>query len=507
MALLPESPGDLLTRDAGGASDVPPVPAIDTFTRANVFGLFLALSLLLSVQPVGSFLFTKPTGRAGRVLFYLWKLNPGACIVDAIFIVAAFSSGVLAAIKHRHKDDINVWTRVRISLTAIFLLRKQCRVLDFSEKQNRGLSEPDSGVAGPDGSASTTPQSLGNMGRQSIDITDRPEEISLPTRSTAGLSTNEQRDALSLPSLESARSVAVRRLVERYNVSLTLFSSLGQQNAFPHTDFILSLFNCLSVILLIIRISSITANSEIMVSAWLMVVHLAIVQVFTLAQSQTHLEGAELQYLEDCAQTLSKMGDRSMLPTIRIILLPISLYSILEPNLAHWVVLLQSLYLNPFLLIFYETAEVYASLSPVWGLLDLSVDVPVYLIGFFIDLPDSASSASNSSLEIEESAARIIMNLVPLVSQSLFYKALNLAQSKDTLLAAIPLSLVCHFYMECYLFLPILVFPTRIVNSRWHSMIPLLYNLAFPVLVLAVGLIQYDDAHTFKPGWLDWLGR
>jgi hypothetical protein len=59
-------------------------------SQANVFGMFLTLSLCLLAQPYGSFLYSRPLSRISTFAFFIWRLNPLACAAESVAILYVF---------------------------------------------------------------------------------------------------------------------------------------------------------------------------------------------------------------------------------------------------------------------------------------------------------------------------------------------------------------------------------------------------------------------------------
>src|SRR5437667_3670577 len=98
----------------------------NTFSRANVFGMFLTLSLCLLVQPFGSLLYTKPKGAFGRVIFFFWRLNPLACVMEVLLLAIALIDGIWMALKEWRAPSgspIGFWKHLQVTATAVQLLR------------------------------------------------------------------------------------------------------------------------------------------------------------------------------------------------------------------------------------------------------------------------------------------------------------------------------------------------------------------------------------------------
>lgn len=101
------------------------------FTAANVFGLFLTLTLCLLSQPVGSLLYC--AGRPGpfrSLVLALWRLNPLACVSEALIISIAIGQTTWATLQNRQASFREWRTRLRRTAAALLLLRAQAWTKD-----------------------------------------------------------------------------------------------------------------------------------------------------------------------------------------------------------------------------------------------------------------------------------------------------------------------------------------------------------------------------------------
>ncbi|KAI8630808.1 hypothetical protein F5Y19DRAFT_483451 [Xylariaceae sp. FL1651] len=498
----------------------------NTFTRANVFGLFLTLSICLLIQPIGSFLFARPSGSVGRVLFFFWRLNPIACIVEAVFLLATFCDGVLEAIKGRQQPEyacLGFWTRVRISLAAVSLLREQCRVLEstsascydewrrgpFTMSSLRMGSHDATGAAKPtsitnghdpvlsdslDRQDDGTSHPSGSPVRNSVNITDRVADILELSRSPVKIPSEAQTRTPSSP-LDSARSEAIRHLVPQYNVSTTLFSATLRRNGYRHTELVIKVLNILSLILLITKISFVTAPSTATIPAWFMLVHLTVSQVLSLGQAQGQLQGVELQYLEYRAVKLSRMENRDLLPILSFALLPLSHYSIYSPDVASKTFRVLYVALFPPLL-FLDGSKVNSLYKHLRSVLATAM---IFVSSLFRRRQKIRFGTGTLSPRQQLFWPWWTMGWFSLISNCLFDWAPRFAQAYDSWLAKIPVIFAYDFLLECYAFLPMLSFPARWGPSKWYEGIPLFWNIAVPLSFLIYGIRQYDDSQTYKP--------
>ncbi|KAK1827007.1 hypothetical protein QBC39DRAFT_363009 [Podospora conica] len=116
--------------------DTPPPEASPSthseFTSANVFGVFFTLILCLLSQPVGSLLYC--AGRPGRfrsLVLALWRLNPLACLCEALIIFITIGRTTWNTFQNRQSTNLSGWkTRLRRTAAALLLLRAQAWTKD-----------------------------------------------------------------------------------------------------------------------------------------------------------------------------------------------------------------------------------------------------------------------------------------------------------------------------------------------------------------------------------------
>ncbi|KAI1405923.1 hypothetical protein F4819DRAFT_442295 [Hypoxylon fuscum] len=100
------------------------------FSRANVVGLFITLSISLLLQPNGSLLWARPAKVPGRILFFLWRLNPFACFTEAVLIIIILIDGVITTLKVPPRSWTGFWRQLQTIATATALLRSKDHIPD-----------------------------------------------------------------------------------------------------------------------------------------------------------------------------------------------------------------------------------------------------------------------------------------------------------------------------------------------------------------------------------------
>ena len=142
---------NLSAGEAGEAAQLSMESNNNVFTRANVFGMFLTLTICILVQPVGSLIFGQPQNVIGRVAFFFWRLHPLACVSEALLIASVVIAEVgiylNAYINGRYMEDYtDIWQYLRVTLIALQSLREQEHILG-----NRCVSTGGQGESEPSG--------------------------------------------------------------------------------------------------------------------------------------------------------------------------------------------------------------------------------------------------------------------------------------------------------------------------------------------------------------------
>ncbi|KPM37936.1 hypothetical protein AK830_g8615 [Neonectria ditissima] len=117
------------------------------FSKANVFSLFAALSFCLLTQPVGSLLYIKPRGVIGRIAFFFWRLNPAACLIEAILVFIVLLGAIYDAVEaffSQRPSPVSFAERFRITASALLLLRRHS---DLPERWLLLIEDKESGSA------------------------------------------------------------------------------------------------------------------------------------------------------------------------------------------------------------------------------------------------------------------------------------------------------------------------------------------------------------------------
>lgn len=94
--------GQLPANGSTPAADASPVSHGSTVSRAEVFGIFLTLSLCLLSQPTGSLVY-----RPHSIL--PWRLNPLASLAEAVLILTCFTTVIVASILGS-PSTASIWT-------------------------------------------------------------------------------------------------------------------------------------------------------------------------------------------------------------------------------------------------------------------------------------------------------------------------------------------------------------------------------------------------------------
>jgi hypothetical protein len=175
-----------------GSQTVLPPANNNTFSLANVFGVFLTLSFCLLTQPFGSLLYAKPAGVFGRIVFFFWRLNPLACLAEAVLILYGLLDAIWTAIRNLHgapTTRVGFGESMHIAATAILLLRGHGRLpehwraitVEDTEQSSgpgptTGIDEQDQGEPPPAYKPHPQPSSAEGSRADEVSISSRRED-------------------------------------------------------------------------------------------------------------------------------------------------------------------------------------------------------------------------------------------------------------------------------------------------------------------------------------------
>ncbi|KAI0187789.1 hypothetical protein F4808DRAFT_466319 [Astrocystis sublimbata] len=226
----------------------------NTFSRANVFGLFLTLILCLLVQPYGSLLYQKPTSIVGRSIFFFWRLNPVGCVLEAALLAVAVIDGIIVAVRAPH-DPAEGHHYKAIVIEDARLSIAEATSRDRANEATAPLSSTrvDTGT----GHGNGLPYNDDTSPVSSLDITDRQSvRTAVSTPTTRGPSQIEAGQGDHPPS---------------ETISLTSPRFRIGRNFVPHAEHVIDLVGTIAVIIVIIKLAAVTIPSHIRVPAWFMV--------------------------------------------------------------------------------------------------------------------------------------------------------------------------------------------------------------------------------------------
>ncbi|KAL6406074.1 hypothetical protein AUP68_10635 [Ilyonectria robusta] len=133
-----------LEQSHGTSSQVCACPEADRskeFSQASVAGLFLTLALCLLSQPLGSLIHRQSrfSSRWNILVLGLWRLNPLACVIEALVIVSIMGMTAWKLMRENHHQyeriaDRRQWRPTFQKMAvALLLLRAQKRAQDGEE--------------------------------------------------------------------------------------------------------------------------------------------------------------------------------------------------------------------------------------------------------------------------------------------------------------------------------------------------------------------------------------
>ncbi|KAK6074264.1 hypothetical protein SCUP234_08314 [Seiridium cupressi] len=132
------------------------------FSLANLFGMFLTITICLLAQPYGSVLYIQPAGPIGRAVFFFWRINPLACAAEALLVLYALCEVAWVAVtgsSHQNADPVthSIGERFDAGIAALLLVRKHSRLPPHwaLARANEGTAPRESSVA--DGQGSIAP--------------------------------------------------------------------------------------------------------------------------------------------------------------------------------------------------------------------------------------------------------------------------------------------------------------------------------------------------------------
>lgn len=271
------------------------------FSRANVFGLFLTLAFCLLLQPYGSLLYMRPRSSSGRVVFFFWRLNPLACFMESVLLAVAFFDGIHFALKRplaRQNHPLSSWKHLRVTATAIQLLRAHGKTLDHWRVF------VDNSQPAQTGSSNVTAMSA--PGRSGSHVSNA--HANTPTKFAHA---TEERNSTDIESGDSNQMIA---------------SGTGL-NMSRRAELAMNVIGTLGTLIIIIRLASITFPLPFRLCASFMITSWVLVQLVYLTADQRSTDSNDLEDLYRRATELeSRMNHLALRAGLSISILPAVVY-------------------------------------------------------------------------------------------------------------------------------------------------------------------------------------
>ncbi|KAI0874303.1 hypothetical protein GGS24DRAFT_350447 [Hypoxylon argillaceum] len=522
----------------------PPISSDNTFSRANVFGLFLTLALCLLSQSYGSLLYKKPKNVIGRSIYFFWRLNPLACVLEAFLLAIAVADGVVTAIIARRRnsseDAGGFWCHLRATFRAITLLRGHGRLPDhYKTIGNDGATastvSPHSTASrnptyvsdaiaeattrdhenratapllpnGPEASANTSdgPYTDDTSPDSSLDIADRQSTrtaalyLALPIRSPAQVEEGRGDDSYSESTVETAHMTRPRFGIGR--------------NFILRAEYVVDLIATVAVVVVVIKLAAVTIPLHIRISAWFMVADWFAIQALILVSPRRERNDVDDAYVIRRAVELeSRLFQPLTWFFLSLLLLPLFGY---------------------FTHVFFFQARAISvtwrwAFLGIWCILTNLVDP---LIWKYIPMAITSSclrrgrqdSCSDCAIRL---ATEISARPKPVIIFVVIAKIISLV-----LMFVVGMYLgssLAHCIYDDqpawrYLVLPFVVMPTlfwawflvpadpfvsRGKGAEWIRGVCLCSNIITTILFFTGAMLLYDATGTYKPSWVEWLGK
>lgn len=520
----------------------------NTFTRANIFGLYLTLAFVLLVQPFGSLVYTKPSSALGRSVFFFWRLNPLACALEVLlFIVALLYTFYMAIRTRRHSTDIqlSLGEHLRVTAAAVNLLRRHGRLPDHwraSANSHRvpalmaaSLDRPSSPGIRTETLTLETAMSTANTENDLTaplppaffaQLTDDPASITSSNarrEHSIGIQLSHSRtDSLSL--VEAGGDGGPEAELMRYADSRFSDTALGR-NVLSHAEYVIDLISTLAVILVFMKLAAVTIPMQMSIPAWFMIASWAFLQILLLAIPRHEIANPDhiIRHAVEMEQILYHA----------VIWHPLSAIFLTLFGYFTWVVIFEFLFIfeadtSPQLMLVIaiftaQTAGCSVSLGCLLplGVLDYEENSDFSWLSCFSRRSRNACEQTQRHLHKIYSKSKdfiltfILFQIVAANLVSSFLDWLLGKSSYDCLLKEAPLAwkwtilvmITFPILMWIWLFLPAMSFTWTGTWAVWLQGISLFCNLVITICFFTWAMITYDDTNTYKPEWVEWLGR
>lgn len=471
---------------------LPSTPTPDNshqFSRKNVVGLFITIFICLLIQPYGSLLYRQPRRKFEKVVFFFWRLNPLACVMEGMLLGVAFTVGATRLFRQcpRSSPDRLSWNHLRTAATAVLLLRSLGTTpqqwntfVHFQQLQSytptnwdRNDVQPEVithvNEAGPAAAPSNGDETQGRVDTPvNRNLDTRQRQFSIPANAESGGITNVQYGISGLGHVQS-------------HIILEILSSIG-------------------MVIVIVKLASIVIPLRIRLFASSMVTSWAVLEVIHLISDRRDIHLIINSQLIQCSRdleiTLNRHFSRTFVAVLLFVLSEYFMFAVLQESPA----------------IFPFEMSLRISLICVCGVVsffflipDISLHVPETMKSI-LNIPVAALKTVRTRPEWARFPILIFIYFASFSTIMLFYFSRvcpHLGMSKNSvtllviLLAYIPACLRLGFYGPPF-------------SYREHKFLPgqrilLLENLAAAGMAFTVFITRYNAQGTYKPDWLDWL--
>lgn len=530
----------------------------NVFSRANIFGIFLALSFCLLTQPHGSLLYMRPSRIPGRIIFFFWRLNPLACLVEAMVILYILVDGSRARWHHK-PDDRNVpktfKKRLQTAAAAALFLRRYTYLPEYWailadklywESNRADETRPPTAAV----MTATEPTTVAPVIDPSADIVDEQRlgyEGEAPRRESPPPPYSQNEQATQQPPRRApARSststntppILVRRnsqpeddlrLILEAELSKAIRSfksghpSVGR-HTFTSAEGFIRIVSVISVLVVIVKIAATDIPSYIHIATWFMIGGwLTLELLVTIAHWQVE-DGdvaTEADLLHYGFLFQSRLQNKSFWKVLYVVCLPVFLY------MGH--------------IAFYETEALFRCTG--WRPFIRSMTINVFLIGVFwykiiVDiraglralrrLRDSPRVAvAPESKEVDPPSLKTLLQLgfgflgITVVAFAGGYglqkleKVIDRCSDKpDGKVCEVLLTSSTALWLSVWFFAPLAVFSSLEVVGKLRQKTPgcfqvtsLLWSMLVTTMFFVTAMVLYNAEATYKPDWLDWLGK
>ncbi|KAK0625833.1 hypothetical protein B0T14DRAFT_508643 [Immersiella caudata] len=300
----------------------------NTFSRANLVGLFLTLSFCLLTQPPGSLLYPRPRTVLDSITSFFWRLNPLAIAIETLLVLVAFVDAfgrwLWNGIAGRSGESQGLLTRLHITARALHLLRGHwIAKLEEIEPSGWGVSNAQDQRSSPTiGGSPFPPIVLSGDGRQppysgesspasSLDIADRTRVSAAPELS------------LSPPMTASDLERAMPPGFSRRDRS----TSPKRKAVLSRSEFIANIVSTTAMTIVIAKLVSIQVPLHFHVISWLMAASWIAVQVvLLLSYDGNHTDAtrnAEERTIDRAFQLRALICHETSWITLFILLIPL----------------------------------------------------------------------------------------------------------------------------------------------------------------------------------------